>query len=134
VRFGHFRERAFTNRSPGVRLPQLAGGVVCNAVKPLCEQIAGANARGLVGQNEKCRLKRVVRVRGVAEDSPAHTQHHRPVPSHDGRKRLFVSQANEQVEKLPVGAVSPRGLFGDGCRESERLCSPCSSAKPARST
>src|SRR5439155_16911784 len=69
--------------------------------------------RGLAGQHQERRLERVVGVGFVAEPAAADAQHHRPVPADDGRERLLVAVAHEEVEELTVGAVGPR-QFGDG--------------------
>ena len=42
-------------------------------------------------------LKRVFGVREVTEDPPANSEHHRPVPSHQGFKRGLIPDGYEAL-------------------------------------
>src|SRR5262249_25548634 len=77
-------------------------GTVGDAVEPIADQVALAEARGLAGQHQERRLERVFGVVVVAKDAAAHSQNHRPVPPHDCRKRLFIPRPGEKLDELRV--------------------------------
>ena len=84
---------------------------VGGAVKPASQPLGPLDAPGLAGENEKGRLKRVVRVIRIAEQPPAHPVDHRPVPGDQRREgRLgaiaVAFEVREPLQQRPV--LQPR--------------------------
>src|SRR5262249_22681604 len=63
---------------------------------------------GFVGQNEKARLKDILRVLIVPEEAPAHAQDQGAVAPHQARKRRFVALAGKALQELPVAPLLAR--------------------------
>lgn len=98
------------------------GGPAGDPVQPVVQQIPVLNRPRLADQNEKGGLKRILRVVGIAEHTPAHAEHHRPVSAHKGRERTLIAMGHEIIQQLGVGQtrVGPRAcheahLWGHCC-------------------
>src|SRR5262249_17248146 len=69
---------------------------------------ARADRGSLLDQDEEGGLEGVLRVGLVAEDAPAHPQHHRAVPPEKLLERRAVPPGDERLQKRAVGQAALR--------------------------
>ena len=86
---------------PGVS-PGLQGDPISDAAEPTRDDLAPPEGSGLAGQHQKRRLESVLRVLLVLQHLPAHAQHHRPVPVHQGGEGPLVAGGMEVVQQLAI--------------------------------
>ena len=109
--------------------PGLASRTQGDPVEPVAQQVGVADRTSLAGQHEEDGLEGVFGVVAVAQDLPADTQHHRPVPryqSGEGHFGIGITPAAESIEELAVSQTRDRVALEkrtelDG---RERGCSP----------
>src|SRR5262249_2627232 len=82
--------------------PGAQGNAVGDAVQPGADRLPLTDRAGLAGQREERGLEGVLGVLRVAQDPPAHTEHHRAVPPHQQLERRLVPLGDEALEELGV--------------------------------
>jgi hypothetical protein len=83
-------------------------------VKPGPERFLNPEVAGLLDQDEKGCLERVLRLMGVVKLGAAHAQDHGPVPlDESGERQLggLGACGRESLEQLAVGQVSNRAVL-----------------------
>jgi hypothetical protein len=68
---------------------------------------------GLSCQKQKGGLEGVFGILLVAEQAPAQTQHHRPMPADEEAKHRLVAPGCEATQKLPIAPLLERAC---GCQ------------------
>ncbi len=98
-------------------------------MKPGGQRLADPQGPSLANQDEERRLKRILDVLGLAEDSPADGDNHGPVPGHEGSKSRFVPILGKSLNELRIrqaGRCAPDeepAQIAQGCPElSARHC------------
>jgi hypothetical protein len=85
---------------------------VRDAVQPARECLTAADAGGLTGEDHEDSLVDILRVGGVAEQTPAYTPDHRPMPPEEQLKRRSIPAADEAGEQFGIAHTINAGLGG----------------------
>jgi hypothetical protein len=68
---------------------------------------------GLADQDEEGGLETVLGIVNIAQDAPAHTEDHGPMPAHQRREGRLIPALNKQVQQIavanPVGFLLQQG-------------------------
>ena len=83
------------------------------AVKPIGEQFLWLYGRCFAGQNQKGRLKGVLGIVMVANDTTANAEDHRAVAMNEDVKGRFVLLLDEGSQQLPI-RLARSVLLGHG--------------------
>ena len=81
----------------------LQGRPIGDTMKPVANQIAGHNRAGFAGENQKDSLESVLGIVKVANHTPAHAQHHRPMPLDEHGKCGFIAARQERFQQSAIG-------------------------------
>ena len=112
---GHRRLRLMAPPSR-VLVLQPTRRVVSNPVEPGTQKFGLPQRNGLAGKYQERRLKGVLGIVRVAEQSPTGGQDHRSMPRHqgvEGRFGLLGSAGREPIQQLTVGQSRDRPPFED---------------------
>src|SRR5262249_40075042 len=82
--------------------PGFVGHLDGHSVQP-ATQTRCTDRAGLPGENDKSRLKGVLRVVGVTEHATTDAEHHWPEPADDARERLTVAGRDVPAQQLGIG-------------------------------
>ena len=80
-------------------------------MEPRPQRIAHPEPPGLLHQNQKGGLKRILTVVRIDQDAPAYPQDHRPMSFDQGRERQFgglAAAGREPLQELTIGQLADR--------------------------
>jgi len=97
------------SQSPGTIGPSAQGDAKSDLVQPTGQQAFFVDAAGFARQDEHGRLKSILGLMEIGQDSPAQTPDHRPMPPEQKFESRFVVLKDESVEQLGVGNAVLRG-------------------------
>jgi hypothetical protein len=83
-----------------------------------------ADRLGLTEEDDECRLKGVLDIRRVIEDTPTGGQDQPAMSPHEGRECRFVAAGEEAGEQVRVAERALRGPVGRGADVAEE-CGEC---------
>src|SRR5262249_11424074 len=96
------------------------GQPTSHAIQPAGYGRLPARGSGFEGENEKARLKALLRVLIMLKNAPAHAQDQSTVPPHKTRKCRFVALSRKAIEKLPVAPL----IAGGSGQHPFEMCPP----------
>ena len=105
------RRAPFVPLPPGRDQSSTRCGAIGNLVQPGTQGIAHPEPPGLLYQDQKRRLKRILGVVRIDQNGPAHTQDHRPVSLDQGRERQlggFALAGRKPLQELAIGQLADR--------------------------
>jgi hypothetical protein len=76
-----------------------------DAVKPAAERFSFRDAAGFLDQQQKRRLNNVVGIPKPIKMPTRYREHHRAMPTHENRERLFVVLVNEKSQQVAIRKV-----------------------------
>ncbi|MDR3634658.1 MAG: hypothetical protein P4L84_12705 [Isosphaeraceae bacterium] len=94
-----FAEFALPFALPRPSHPRTLGHAICHAVEPRAQQLALANGARFPHQNQERRLKRVLDIVRVAEQTAADAEHQRPVSGDQRLERHVVAPRDEALQQ-----------------------------------
>jgi hypothetical protein len=71
-------------------------------VQPVGDSFSGPDGERFAGEDQKGRLKGILGVVVIADNSPAHAEDHRAMAPSQGRKGRFVVLVDERRQQLGV--------------------------------
>ncbi len=104
--FGHSRHLLFPGSTTCGSRAGFEGGASSDFIEPPGDDAARPNRASLPRQHEKSRLKRILRLLLMSQDTATNSQHHRPMPTNEIGESRFVPRDDEALQKLPIARRS----------------------------
>jgi hypothetical protein len=95
---GPVRNRLFAALAEQPAVPGVLRHADGDFVDPPADRLPPPDGVRLPGENEEHGLKRILRVRVIAEDPPARGKYERAVPPDERREREFVSRCGKEID------------------------------------